>query len=399
MRPPAFSADTLSHRPRRRRRPRRAWLAGLPGAALVAAAGCVGPALARPDVSSRIESITPGRVEAHVRALCALGPRPAADAEAVAASLEHLSATLRRWGYAPVEERFEGTVTVTTVLDRGGPAASDGEQAGAVLRYPARAVLRNLIVERRGSERPDIVVELGAHYDTLASTVGADDNASGVAVLLEVARVLADAPVRRTVRLCFFAGEEDGLLGSREHVRRRAPVRSGILDGALIVDMVGFASRDHGSQDFPVRIPLLLDPPATGDFVLILGDWDSAPLADHYERAVALYAPELATWGIKRLAGLGSGNGRADHDAYWEAGERAVLLNDTAEFRSPHYHRASDTPDTLDYGFLAAVTRAACAWALERADLPPGSRGADGGTECGAVVPAPRLPARFPRAP
>ncbi|MHC5210804.1 MAG: M28 family metallopeptidase [Planctomycetota bacterium] len=329
---------------------------------------------ARPDVTARVEAISPATVEAHVRALCALGPRPASDEEAVARTLEHLATTLRDWGYAPTEEVFEAVVMVRTVLHPGDEHASDAEPgatepgAGAtVLQYRDSRTLRNLIVERRGSERPDIVVELGAHYDTLPTTIGADDNASGVAVLLEVARVLADAPVRRTVRFCFFAGEEDGLLGSKEHTRRRPPAREGILDGALIVDMVGYTA---GAQDFPVRIPWLLDPPATGDFVLLVGDWDSAPLADHYERAASRYTPGLSTWGIKRLAGLDSGSARADHAPYWDVDERAVLLNDTAELRSPHYHRASDTPDTLDWGFLADVTRAACAWTLERADLP-----------------------------
>jgi aminopeptidase YwaD len=353
-------------------RPLAARVAALAALAMLAtlAAGCALPPPRR-EVAERVARINASALGGHVAALTALGPRPESDEAVGRATLDLLAAHLRAWGYDVREEPFVAPTYQLTELppepDPGGEPvrprfgfASAGEREH-----------RNLVAERRGRREPGTVVELGAHWDTVPGTVGADDNASGVAALLEVARACAEAPTDRTLRFCFYAHEERGLWGSAAHARAVASSGERLV-GALVMDMVGFASHEPDSQDAPVRIPLIAWMPGTADFIFIAGNWDSGDLADDFEDAAERYVPALPVWGVKRIAGWFSDSGRSDHASYWEAGLPAILLSDTAEFRSPHYHRASDRPATLDLEFAANVARAACAWALEHAHPPRG---------------------------
>lgn len=308
----------------------------------------------RPDVAERVARVDEQRMRADVEELCALGPRPADDPEAVRRTLDWIQSRLEPLGLVGYEERGTMEMRVATLVE-------EPEGATRVLLTVEPREVVNLVVELPGDGLPWQVVEVGAHYDTVLRTVGADDNASGVVALLELARVLVDHPRERTVRLVFFGAEERGLLGSRLHAERQVARTAEWHVGAIVVDMIGFALREPDTQRMPMRIPLVFDPPTTADFVFVAGNHHSGGIGNLFEDAADLYVPELEYYSVNRVAGWVSDGHRSDHASYWREGLRAIQLGDSADQRSPNYHRASDTPETLDYRFLADVTRALAA--------------------------------------
>ena len=196
---------------------------------------------------------------------------------------------------------------------------------------------------------------IGAHYDTVVGSPGADDNASGLAVLLEAADRLRHLVVARPVWLAAFCLEEHGLLGTRAFISGLKQTGQPV-DGAIVLECVGYASRDAGSQSTPPGIPISL--PSIGNFLGIVGNEASRDLLATVERNARRVAPNTPTIA---LAVPGRGESlpdvrRSDHAAFWDEGYRAVMLTDTANFRNPHYHQPSDTLDTLDLDFLEGVS-------------------------------------------
>jgi Zn-dependent M28 family amino/carboxypeptidase len=222
-----------------------------------------------------------------------------------------------------------------------------------------------------GARQPPLLV--AAHYDTVAGSSGADDNASGLAVMLEVARSLQAVPLSRPVRFIGFCLEEEDLLGSLAYAAHlRATGRE--LRGAIVLECVGYARSEEGSQTVPPGVPIAV--PSIGDFLGIVGNTRSADLVTGIEQAVRLHVPEL-----KIVPLLVPGNGellpdtrRSDHAAFWHYGYPAVMLTDTANFRNPHYHRPTDTVETLNFTFVERVTRGVLAAAL-RLSGPAGAPG------------------------
>lgn len=220
----------------------------------------------------------------------------------------------------------------------------------------------NVLVELRGTSKPDEVILLGAHFD--AFFMGADDNSSGVAVMLEVARLLATRPLARTVRFVGFDFEEIGLIGSTRHVKARSRPKV-----SLVLDCVGYSDSAKGSQGSLPGFPT----PSAGDFLAAIANDVSRPRVEEVLQVVkgqqtpavlAIIAPGLG-------AGPLSGNlMRSDHAPFWLAGESAVFFTDTANFRNPNYHTRSDVPDTLSQAFLAGVARATAMSVVAWGDAP-----------------------------
>ena len=194
---------------------------------------------------------------------------------------------------------------------------------------------------------------IGAHYDSVPFCPGADDNASAVAVMLEAARHHAESGA--DVGLVAFNAEEHGLRGSSELVADWLAAAPPIA-GVHVLEMVGFASHEVGSQRSPIALPGL---PRVGDFIGVIANQRSRSLRRRIVRAARRASTptpplvSLQTWlGAERLV---PDLFRSDHAPFWHAGIPAVMWTDTAEFRNPHYHRPTDTPDTLDYDFMAGV--------------------------------------------
>lgn len=211
----------------------------------------------------------------------------------------------------------------------------------------------NVVALPLSPSRPALCL-VGAHYDSVPGTPGADDNASGVAAALECARVLAGQ--NANVAFAFFNREEDGLLGSHDLAAAVFPDWS--VENAHVLEMVGFCRHESGSQRMPAGLPIRL--PDRADFLGLVANGGSAgKLAEVLKRA-SVYVPDLPVLGLEVRFGLERlfpVLQRSDHAEFWRNGRPAVMWTDTAEFRNPHYHLPSDRPETLDYDFLARVTR------------------------------------------
>ena len=211
----------------------------------------------------------------------------------------------------------------------------------------------NIEVERRASEGAPIVV-IGGHYDTVSGSPGADDNASGIAVLLELARAYASSvPRRATVRFVAFVNEEPPhfrteTMGSLVYAREAA-ARGERIEAMLSLESMGYYSDEPGSQQYPAPFSLFF--PDRGNFLAMVSNFRSTSLLltarAAFKSATAL--PVIASPAPERIAGVSW----SDHWSFWQQGFRAIMLTDTVPFRNPHYHATTDLPGTLDYDRLA----------------------------------------------
>jgi len=227
----------------------------------------------------------------------------------------------------------------------------------------------NVIATPKGSSAATAYYLVGAHYDTVPSTPGADDNGSGIAVLLELARRMAARPPDVPIRFVAFTLEEPPAFttrhqGSRVFVRQLAQTGERIL-GAVILEMVGFTTPEQ-------HYPLVLHwagYPRVGNFIGIVGNWRSRRFGRALLRGFegnprlpveSLFVP-LNGWVLPSTR-------LSDHASFWDGGWPAVMVTDTAFFRNPHYHLPSDRVETLDFGFMAELVNS-----LELAlrELPP----------------------------
>jgi hypothetical protein len=216
---------------------------------------------------------------------------------------------------------------------------------------------RNLIASRDGSQAGGEELVLGAHYDTNPGTPGADDNASGVAVLLELARLAAGHDFDRTVRFVAFTNEEAPWFGSRamgsKVYARRARERQTRIKGMIALEMLGYYSDLPGSQSYPPGFRFFY--PDRANFIALVADlWPWAGRNEFeqlLQKNTALAVESVATFRFVPGVDL------SDHRSFWDEGYRALMITDTAFYRNPHYHGSSDTPQTLDYGKMAELTR------------------------------------------
>lgn len=196
----------------------------------------------------------------------------------------------------------------------------------------------------------------------MAGTPGADDNASGLAVLIEVARRLGDGGAPGPIEFVGFDLEEPRgtsyAVGS-DRFSREARADGREYRACLVLEMVGYTDPDPGSQSVP---PLLFwkDVPERGTFLAAVGDWRSRDLVEGYRAAAADAAPDLEVVGFRSpfRGWLVPATRLSDHCRFWDRGYPALMLTDTAFLRNPHYHGPGDRPGTLDYGFMARVAAA-----------------------------------------
>jgi hypothetical protein len=244
------------------------------------------------------------------------------------------------------------------------------DQGYTVTREAVMGDVPNLIVELPGVEPPGAdlpgaeapggrgVVLLGAHYDSCMGAPGADDNASGVAAMLEVSRRLAGQRLPLTVRFVAYANEEPPWfqgpgMGSPVNAAAAA-LRGDRLEAVIVLDAVGYFDDRPGSQRWPLGLSLLLHDRA--DFIAVVADTGSA-------RMMRRVTAELRRQGGLPTLGAAipafvTGVDWSDHWSYWQEGYEAVLVTDMPPFRNPHYHEPTDTPDKLDYDRLAALSLA-----------------------------------------
>jgi hypothetical protein len=224
------------------------------------------------------------------------------------------------------------------------------------------ASVRNLIVEVRGARRPEEIVVVGAHYDSILGAPGANDNGSGVAAVLELARTMRDWQPARTWRLALFVNEEPPFfqtraMGSNVHARG-AKARGERIIAMYSLETIGFFADAPGSQHYPVPFGWFY--PDRGDFLAFVANLASRVLL-HKTIATFRAEAQFPSEGVAAPAWI-PGVDWSDQWSFWREGYPALMITDTAPYRYPYYHTARDTPDKVDYDRLARVVRA-----LERA--------------------------------
>jgi Zn-dependent M28 family amino/carboxypeptidase len=287
-----------------------------------------------PAFSGPLAPLTPeqavlrARLERHVRALAGeIGVRSDDEYARVQRAATYIESELRSLGYAVVSQEFSA----------------------------AGRTYRNLETTLAGTTLRHEVVVLGAHYDSAEEAPGADDNASGVAAVLELARVFAGTPQARTVRFVFFPNEEPPWfatsdMGSR-HYAAEARARNDQIVAMLSIESIGYYDTEPGTQRYP--FPLNLAYPDVGDFIGFVSNLKSRALLHRAISAFRAHA-HFPTQGAAAPAWV-PGVWWSDHWAFWLEGYPAIMISDTAPYRNPFYHTPQDTPDKLDFDRMARV--------------------------------------------
>ncbi len=293
----------------------------------------------RTDALSRISEITEDRILKHIRTI--VGER---HPETAPAALKNTAA------YLVDQMQSAGLETVEGPIDASGATP-----------YP-NVIGRLKDTSADGSNKEILVI--GAHYDTVAGSPGADDNASGLTVLLEVARAVSGMAGNLVPEFVAFSMEEPGFIGSDYYVQEAERAERSIW-GAIILECVGYTDHHPGSQQVPPGIPIPL--PDKGDFIGLIGNAQAAPIQAAFESAAKKVAPKLPYTSLL-VPGAGEtipDTRRSDHVPFWDRGYRGLMLTDTANFRNPHYHEESDRLDTLDIAFITDVARVLAATVID----------------------------------
>lgn len=235
---------------------------------------------------------------------------------------------------------------------------------------------QNIIGKNAGLVREDSVYIVDGHFDSVANGPGADDNGSAVIGVLEAARILSQYEFKKTIRFIGFDLEELGLLGSREYVSNGIEPRERI-GGTLNFEMIGYYSERVNSQQFPAGFSLLFPDAYTavvadsfkGNFITNVANVASSALRQKFDACAAAYVP-----GLRVISFEAPGNSqiapdlrRSDHAPFWDAGSKALMLTDGAEYRNRNYHTPQDVSDSLNFSFIRNVVMATVATLAELA--------------------------------
>ncbi len=271
------------------------------------------------------------RLRKHVEVLASdIGPRNVDRPEKLRQSRDYLLGELQRIGHTGgLEPKLEE-------LER----AAEGAQ--------------NIILDIPGTNGREIVV-VGAHYDSCLDSAGANDNGSGVAVVLELARAFVERPAENVVRVVLFANEEPPFfkrpgMGSRTNAAN-AKRQGETIRGMLALETMGFYSDEPGSQRYPWPIGLLY--PSKGNFIAFVGDMGSRSLV---HKAIGTFreATEFPSEGAA-LPSTFPGVDWSDHWSFRQEGYPAIMVTDTAVYRDPNYHEQTDTVNQVNFKALAIV--------------------------------------------
>jgi Zn-dependent M28 family amino/carboxypeptidase len=232
---------------------------------------------------------------------------------------------------------------------------------------------RNIIATKEGIHHDKDWILLGAHYDAAWGSPGADDNASGVAVLIEAAQILFNQKLDRTVQFVAFTLEEPQpqtihfLIGSAAFANEAKRLHRR-YEAVLILESVGYTDDAEGSQIVPLFVRKSV--PSKGNFLGVIANRRSKTVMDMFEKTANTCVPELSVISYKvPLSGRFIPETRfSDHASFWDQGYPALMLTDTAMFRNPHYHTYHDRYETLDFNFMVNVTKAVVSIILELCD-------------------------------
>lgn len=230
------------------------------------------------------------------------------------------------------------------------------ENKGGLSLEGTNIVARHSRCSKMDESAPLLIV--GAHLDSCANTPGADDNASAVAAMLEIARLISvDSNLNEVacrLELVAFDLEEEGMLGGARHAAVAKQSGRNVV-GMVSLEMLGYCDHAVGSQQLPE--PLVGLYPDTANFIAIVGNQNSTKLIQAYKQGMQ----KVKGLPVEYLQVLEDGRQLeptrlSDHSPFWDAGFAALMITDTSFMRNPHYHQETDTPETLDMEFLHKVT-------------------------------------------
>jgi Zn-dependent M28 family amino/carboxypeptidase len=283
-----------------------------------------------------LAQVSSDRIREHIRKLEGVR-HPTVAPEALERAADYIHATLEGWGYPVAPQWF----------------TFRGQE------------FRNIVATRLGVGQPEARLLVVAHFDTVEQSPGANDNGSGVAVLLETARVLQAVTFDRTVQFVAVNLEErqwEGpletacLFGSRA-LAEEARAQAWQIEGVLVLETIACAGQDI-EQKSPEGLPTPL--PAVGDFIGVVGNETSSALVTAFVGATARHQIPLPVVPlvVPARGEMLPDTRRSDHASFWDQGYPAVMITDTANFRYAHYHQPTDTLDRLNVNFAANVCRA-----------------------------------------
>ncbi len=257
---------------------------------------------------------------------------------------EYIEYVFRKFGYPTQKQEFEADVF-----------GSDLEKPGSKTVHKTH----NIIAELPGSDRASEIIIVGAHYDTEYASPGANDNASGIAVLLELSRILRERKQHRCIRFVAFTNEEQPYcrteqMGSWQYARLCMERKEKIL-AMLCLETIGYYSDEAQSQRLPDPSFEIINHDR-GNFIAFISNLKSRGLLDQFTEAFrsSIRFPSIAVATAESVRGVDY----SDHQNFWQLGIPALMITDTAFYRYPHYHESTDTPEKLDFDKLARITAA-----------------------------------------
>ncbi len=298
-----------------------------------------------PEMSAEEKALS-AELKAHVVKLADdIGPRNLTCPDKLDEAADYIENEFRRIGYAPTRCSYHADHSILASF-RGAPSNDT-------------ILYHNIVAEVKGTKRPDEIIVIGAHYDSVPvdRCRAANDNGSGVAATLALSRMLLAANPERTIRFVAFPNEEPPYfwtngMGSHQYAAACKKSKEKVV-GMLSLETIGYYSDVKGSQDYPFPTNYLYPP--TGNFIGFVGNFASRKLVlecVHTFRATTAFPSEGAV-----LPGWIPGVGWSDHWSFWRMGYPAVLVTDTAPFRYPFYHTDHDDSDKLDYDKMARVVK------------------------------------------
>lgn len=335
---------------------------------------------------SPADEVDPNRLMATIRALPAkrspVGSREHQDG--LRATEAMLVEHLKTLGLEPWRHEFAWPSPAAGLDDQDEP--------------PASVVWNNIIVDLPGTDLKHEVLLISAHHDAVPMSPGADDDGTGVAAILELARVLKDRPMRRTIRLALFNLEEPGLVGSTAYVKTlreqgavgaapalgaadvkpealpegTPPADRETIIGMASLEMLGYFSDEPNSQRSPIPPqPGVFEPPTVGDSICIVGLARDKAFIRQLAEGMRAGAPGLKVTVVDFLPVAIPDMTRSDHRPFMFSRVAAVMITDTANFRNPHYHKATDTIETIDERRYTLVVRGIAGAAASIAGAAP----------------------------
>jgi len=251
------------------------------------------------------------------------------------------------YNYENLEKAYQ---YIKAALDASGLAVT-------IQNYRCQGKLvRNIIAEISGSVHKEKIIVVGAHYDTVLGSPGADDNASGIAALLELARLFEDIKSKHTIRFAAFTLEEPPVFGSPEMGSRRYAAKLRENDenviGMICLEMIGYYSHKKGGQQYPLSL-IKHGYPNVGNFIAVVGDFMSEHLVKQIKDGLETYCkvPSYALATYRSVPGVEL----SDHSSFWAYNYPAIMLTDTAFYRNPYYHEKNDVYDTLNYRMFSEL--------------------------------------------